>query len=105
MHSLAAPGLAITPEGMGMCSERHSGGSAVKANGFLILMLWLLVGVSWEEPQLSGPQGLSAAATSPLPAGEGAPRRAAGTLTHNVHNDEGVGPLPCVHGYLNINRI
>lgn len=65
-------------------------------------MVWLAVGVSWEEPQLSGPQFLSAAATSPLPARAGASRRAAGTLTHK---DKCVGPLPYVHGYLNINRI
>lgn len=98
-------GLAAVLEGMGRCSDRQRGGSTVKANGFDTLMLWLLVGVSWEEPQLSGPQGVSAAAASPLPVRVGAPCWAAGTLTHYVHKDKCVGPLPYMHGYLNINRI
>lgn len=68
------PGAAL--EGMGRCSDRrgHGGGCAVKTEGFGTLMLWLAVGVSWEEPQLLGPQVLSAAATSPLPARAGASR-------------------------------
>ena len=100
-------GLTAVLQGMGRCSDWrwHGGGCAVKANGFRTLTLRLLVRVSWEEPQLSGPQGLSATAASLLPARAEAPCRAAGTLTHYVHKDECVGPLPYVHGYLNVNRI
>lgn len=89
---------------MGRCSDRrgHGGGPAVKAEGFGTLMFWLAVGVSWEEPQLLGPQVLSAAAASLLPERAGASRRAVGTLTHK---DKCIGPLPYVRGYLNINRI
>lgn len=60
-------------------------GEDVLLNCFRTSMLWLLFGVSWEEPRLRGSWGLWAAATSPLSARAGAPRRAAGTSTHCVH--------------------
>lgn len=81
-------GLAATFQGMGRCSDwcRHRGARAVIANGCRTLTLWLLVRVSWEEPQVSGLQSLSAAATLPLPARAGVHHRAAGTLTNYIRS-------------------